>query len=274
MAEATALFTRLDDDRLQATDLARGPWDPRALHGGPVAALVAGALEAALVEGLDGDRPASAGIVPARFVLELERPVGLDPVSLATRLTRPGRSVRTAEAELVGDDGRRLARASLTAIRALRAPLDLTQAVLPDDAPPAPAGPAEEPGWEAVGRAFHRDAVEHHFVQGRFEDLGPAIDWISLVVPVVDGEEPSPLQRAAAAADFGNGISAAVPHATHTFINPDLVIVLERPPAGDLIGLQATTRVEATGVGHATSVLWDAHGRVGTGSQTLVVDAR
>ena len=41
-----ALFTVLDDGRVQATELARGPWDPDALHGGPVAALAARALEA------------------------------------------------------------------------------------------------------------------------------------------------------------------------------------------------------------------------------------
>ena len=36
-----ALFVA-DHDRFVPTELARGPWDPNALHGGPVAALVAG----------------------------------------------------------------------------------------------------------------------------------------------------------------------------------------------------------------------------------------
>ncbi len=42
---ADALFRR-DGDLYVPTDFARGPWSPDALHGGPVASLVAGAVEA------------------------------------------------------------------------------------------------------------------------------------------------------------------------------------------------------------------------------------
>jgi hypothetical protein len=34
-----------DGDRLQPTEQARGPWDPRALHGGAPAALIASVFE-------------------------------------------------------------------------------------------------------------------------------------------------------------------------------------------------------------------------------------
>ena len=38
---AESLFVMVDDDVASPTEFARGPWDPSALHGGPVAALVA-----------------------------------------------------------------------------------------------------------------------------------------------------------------------------------------------------------------------------------------
>lgn len=268
----TALFTSLGGDRYAATDLSRGPWDARALHGGPVAALVAGALETALA---DTRREGDSSFVPVRFALELERPIGLDPLTVRAEVTRPGRSVRTADATVHDEEGRRLARATLAAIRRRDEPLDLANAVLPTDPPPDRAGPPDTAGWDTYpGLAFHRDAVEHSFARGSLLEVGPSLDWIRLKVPVVDGEEPSPLQRTVAAADFGNGVSAAVSHTSHTFINPDLVVALHRVPAGELIGLDASTRVEPTGVGLAESVLWDEQGRVGIASQTLVVDAR
>ena len=38
---AASLFERLDGNIVVPTALSRGPWDPRSLHGGPVAALIA-----------------------------------------------------------------------------------------------------------------------------------------------------------------------------------------------------------------------------------------
>ena len=96
--------------------------------------------------------------------------------------------------------------------------------------------------------------------------------WFRLRVPVVAGEEPTPLQRVAAAADFGNGVSAALERGRYLFINPDLTITLHRPPAGEWVGLDAVTHAEAHGVGLAESALYDEHGRIGRSVQTLLVD--
>ena len=267
-----ALFTVLADGRVQATELSRGPWDRRALHGGPVAALAARGLERALAEHAGPDDPTFR---PARLTVELERPVGLDPLSVATEVTRPGRSVRTAELTLHDDAGRRLVRATLVAIRVRPEPLDLAGAVLPTDTPPPPPGdPSPAPWVTYEGQAFHRHAVTHAFVTGSFLDLGPSVDWIRLRVPVVAGEEPSPLQRVAAAADFGNGVSAAVPHESHTFINPDLTIALVREAVGTAVGIEAVTRVDDAGVGSTETVLWDERGRLGRAVQTLLVEPR
>jgi hypothetical protein len=121
---------------------------------------------------------------------------------------------------------------------------------------------------------FTGDAIEVRFATGAFAELGPAFAWFRLRVPLVAGEEPSPLQRLCAAGDFGNGIASAVSWATHLFINPDLTLYVERPPEGEWIGLDAQTRIPPLGAGLSDSVLFDARGRVGRALQSLYVAER
>jgi hypothetical protein len=119
--------------------------------------------------------------------------------------------------------------------------------------------------------AFHNDGVEHRFVAGSFIEAGPAIDWIRLRVPVVPDEEPSGLQRVAAAADFGNGVSRVTSFEALTFINPDLTIYLERAPEGEWICIDAESRLHGHGIGLAESALYDHRGRIGRSVQSLLV---
>ena len=91
-------------------------------------------------------------------------------------------------------------------------------------------------------------------------------------MPVVAGEVPTPDQRAVAASDFGNGISAELDFRTDLFINPDLTVSLDRLPEGEWVCLDATTRFGAPGIGLAESSLWDLRGRIGRAVQLLVVE--
>ena len=80
------------------------------------------------------------------------------------------------------------------------------------------------------------------YVGGAFERPGPATVWFRLRCPVVLGEQPTPWQRTAAVADFGNGVSAELPFGSSLFINPDLTVSLHRPPTGEWVCLDARTR--------------------------------
>jgi hypothetical protein len=121
---------------------------------------------------------------------------------------------------------------------------------------------------------FAIDAMDIRFTAGAFLDLGPATAWFRLRYPLLAGEEPSPLQRLAAAADFGNGISAAVPWDGYVFINPDLTIYLDRAPVGEWFMLEAATRLGREGIGLCESAIYDERGRVGRAIQALLVTAR
>jgi len=269
----TALFEP-DGGRFVPTAYARGPWSPDALHGGPVAALLAAAVEAP---------PAQDPVHVTRLTVELLRPVPLVPLHLSSAVTRPGRKVQVVEATL-SDGERDLAWARALRLR-LQDPGDTStglpvagrEPAVPGGAPAPPAGPGA--GHESATplgtyRAFHNAGADLRYVAGSFDRLGPATVWVRLAVPVVAGEEPSPLQRVAAAADFGNGVSAELDFGRYLFINPDLSIHLRRPAVGEWVCLDAVTRLGVPGVGMAECALFDEQGPIGRSVQSLLVEPR
>jgi hypothetical protein len=121
---------------------------------------------------------------------------------------------------------------------------------------------------------FGGDGVEVRFAAGHFHEPGPASAWFRLRMPVVEDEPITPLQRAMAAADFGNGISAAVSWEQFTFVNPELTVFLLREPEGDWVGNDAVTAIDPGGIGLADATLHDAHGPFARALQSLYVAAR
>ena len=254
-----------DGDHWIPTEFGRGPWDPNALHGGAVAAFLVRALERC-------EAPVAMRL--ARVTVELLRPVTMDPMSVEVEVIRPGAKVGVLEATLtrVSDDTV-VARARALRIRTA----DLDFGVPSDDEVPGfPDHDTDLGAGQPDGKphiAFHTTAVQHRFARGMFGVAGPAFDWIRLAVPVVPGEEPTGWQRAAAAADFGNGVSSAVPFDGKTlFINPDLTIHLWREPVGEWVGMDSRTFVSSTGIGASDTAMWDLDGRIGRTNQSLLFD--
>ena len=258
-----AIFMR-DGDRFVPSELARGPWSPQAQHGG-----APGALLARIVERFDG----GAAMFVSRLTIELLRPVPIAPLAVRTRFARPGRKVQLVEASLLSGDSEV---ARCTALRIRRGETPLPAHLRRAAPPPAPAGGlASLPPWAAHTdyRAFHSAGVEHRFVAGSFDRPGPATDWIRLRVPLVEGEETTPLSRVAAAADFGNGVSWVLNRTDgYSFINPDLTIYLHRHPVGEWVCLEAVTEVQPHGVGLAESLLYDEQGPIGRAAQSLLIE--
>jgi hypothetical protein len=272
---ATSLFQQLDDRRFLPTELSRGPWDPDALHGGPPAALVAGAMQEAVAtfarDELTGDDGTTVDFFPARFTAELLRPVPLAELVVDTTLRRKGRKICIADATLTGPDGKVCLSATLATIR--RQPFDQPRS---DEltVPPPPST-----GWAIAIAAseqvmFAREGVEHRLVAGRFEEPGPATDWIRMAAPMVDGREPTPLERVMAAADFGNGVSGWFDMEEVLFVNPDLTVNLHRLPVGEWVCIDAVTRLGPEGIGLAESLLFDQEGPIGRATQSLLVEGR
>jgi hypothetical protein len=258
-----AIYTP-DGERFAPTAFARGPWTPKAQHGGPPAALLARAAE----RFEDGERS-----FVARLTIELLRPVPLTPVAIRSRFARPGKKVQLVESTLLADD---VEVARCVALRIRRDEVPLPSDLPLVTPPPGPhSGKASAPPWsrQVDYEAFHNCGVEHRFVAGSFLDAGPSTDWIRLRVPLVAGEPTSPLSRVAAAADFGNGISWVLSRNDgYAFINPDLTIYLSRHPTGEWICLDAATQIGPHGTGLAESRLFDEQGAIGRSVQSLLIE--
>jgi hypothetical protein len=243
----------------------RGPWDPGAQHGGAPAALLAEAV-------------VEPGMHVARLTYDFVGPVPVGgPLRVVTRLVRPGGRLQLVEADLVDADGAPVVR--LRAMRLRRGDVGGLRPGPDEDAIPGGGGPAsgvpsdfplEPPDVEG----FHRTAMEIRFAAGTTYDRGPGLVWFRFARPLVEGAEPSPLARVVAAADFGNGVSRILDFDRHLFVNTDLTILLRRDPVGEWVMLDAHTRVEPTGVGLATSTLYDEAGAIGLAAQSLYVAER
>ncbi len=253
-----------DGDRFLPTELTRGPWDPRAQHAGPPAALLGWAAER------HGER---AEMRVTRATFEILRPVPIAPLELTTTLLRGGRNVELVGASLASQGGEVM---RLVALR-----IRTTRLELPDGGPPAAAGapPGPEQGtplpfFPTGSDVGYHTAMEWRFVEGGFLEPGPATAWLRMRHPLLPGEEPSPLQRVLIAADSGNGVSTVLDWRSWLFVNCDLTVYLQRPPVGEWVCLQARTTVDDAGTGLAESMIYDLHGPVARGLQSLFVAER
>lgn len=255
-----ALFRR-DGDLYQPTPLTEGPWSPDAQHGGPPAALLAGAVEKC---------PTKAEMLVARITIELLRPVPLETLRLSTEVVRPGRKVQLVASTLWHGD--------TEVARALGLKIRGTDLDLPFQQPEVEPIPGPDEGKDATFFAnpggFATEAVEIKMLEGDFAEPGPGQAWLRLRVPLVEGEETTGVERVAAAADFGNGVSNLAGNERNwLFINPDLEIRMTRPPEGEWIYLDSKTRISPGGAGIASSTIADHKGWLGLASQSLYVDA-
>ena len=256
---------RREGEGFAASEHARGPWDPRALHGGAPAALIVEAFRAA--------QP-GAELPIARLGFELLRPIPSAPLGISTEIVRSGRRVQELAAELRSGE-QLICRAS--ALRVQPVPEDLPPAGASTSSAPMPApaeGKAVRFALDDPSRAsFAASAMEMRWLDDPWAP-GPGRVWMRLRYPLLPGEQASSLARLAATADFGNGVSAVLPFDRYLFINADLSLHLQRQPRGEWIGLDARTLLHGGGMGLAESVLHDVHGPVGRAFQTLVVQAR
>lgn len=256
-----AFFLPDGPGRYLATTETRGPWDPRQMHGGPPCALLAGLLER------QGPDPQDFQI--ARLSFELLRPPPIGPVTVQVLPERMGRTVQRLRALLfAGDD-------LLIDGRAIR----IRQAAtgLPDE-PAAEAWPDPE-GLEPFTFPFFKtDQGYHMAVEGRitFGAWGttPIGFWARPRIPLVAGQPTSPVEALVTLADAQSGMGVPVDPDHYTFLNPDLTVYLERPPAPGWTGFDIRAVAGPMGAGLAESALRDARGMLGRSAQSLVVVPR
>jgi hypothetical protein len=251
----------LEGSTFEATHSASGPWFATSQHVGPPTALLMRAVERCAPR---------AELQLTRLTVEVLGPVPLGAVEVRAEVVRTGRAIELVGAEMLAGG-----RAVLSA-RAWRCAVGDTAAVAgPEPAPPpppdgVPAMTERPPGW----LPGYMDAMEWRWASGAIDEPGDATVWMRQLVPLVAGEEPSPLQRLAAVVDSGNGVSSRVDMTRWLFVNTELTVHVHRQPAGEWICLDATTVIGPTGAGTATSRVFDRSGHVAQGAQALLVRPR
>ena len=247
-----------------ATRRTEGLWTARTQHAGPPSALLTREIER-LPSSIAGPSQLT------RLTVDILGPVPTGEVTVRAAVNRPGRAVELLDAQLTA--------AGRVAMRVRAWRMRTAGLVLPPGADgrpaPAPDLPAtadgfRDPSWTAV----YLGAVEWRYVEGHMQDPGPARVWTRLRIPLVAGEEPTPVQRLVAVADSGNGLSGLLPFDSWWFINTDLTIHLHRVPTGEWIHVSARSTLDPSGVGLAETELYDRDGRVGRGAQSLLVGPR
>jgi Thioesterase-like superfamily len=260
-----AAYVQLDDDRVRATALTRGPWNPDHQHAGPPSALICRAIESQAVK----DGLTHLG----RLTVNLIRPAPIGECRVEAAADYVGRNAGHYSGRLIAE-GKDVAR--FTALMQREDDLPVPDGTLGHPPPSAPKQPSECPvvtfPFKDRGLGY-RDLVENRLAAGYFFK-GPCAAWFRMNHPLIRGETPSPYQRVAVAADSGNGISAALDFSKYLFINCDLTINLFRRPEGEWICLEARSLFGANGCGLAESALYDERGMIGRATQSLAVRPR
>ena len=260
----SVFFEPAGPDAFQATKSTIGPWSTDAQHGGPPSALAARLMETYQPAG--HQRLASVAV-------DILRPVPIGLLTARTRIVRPGRRVTLLETVLESA-GQEVLHARGWRLETSASPPSGTgsaAADLPAIPPERTAEPVRFPGAVTDG---YVSAMDWRYVAGSMAEPGPAAAWMRPTIPLLPGEELSPMCRALLVADSGSGISAVLDPFAFIFLNVDLKVVLERDPAGDWLLLDAATTVGPAGSGQAASTLSDTSGPCGRALQTLLVAPR
>ncbi|KNB53840.1 thioesterase family protein [Streptomyces caatingaensis] len=256
-----SFYRRLGDGRYASTAATAGPWSPEAQHAGPPSALLGRALERH--EPRDGLRV-------ARVTLEIPAPVPVGDLTVRVRTLRAGRRTELLEGEITaGGRPVMLARAW----RVATSPAD-TPGLRPEPTPPPPPEPQGPPALPGAYPDGYVAAMEWRFAAGGFATPGPGTAWARQRIPLVAGEEDTPLTRALTLADSNWAVGFELDHVRRLVINTDITLALHRDPVGEWLCLSAATAATPGGSGLASGRLDDTAGDCGRILQTLLVAER
>jgi hypothetical protein len=259
---APSFYVETHPGQFESTAATVGPWSGALQHGGPPCALLARALAR-----LPG---APEGARLTRIAVEILSPVPVAPLTVEASVLRPGGKIALLEAS-ASAGGKVVLRAR--AWRMTAAP-GRSPEVERIEAPPFSES-SEPITWGTPSSAFgYGDALEWKFAAGAMNDPGPATAWTRLRIPLVSGEEPSPVERMLTMLDAANGISAELDPKQWTFVPVDLIASLTRHPKGEWMAMAANTALGSEGIGLTRAELFDREGLVGRSLHTLWVEPR
>jgi hypothetical protein len=248
--------------RFESTSATAGPWSKKTQHAGPPSALLGRALERL---------PGRPGLRVARVTLEIPRPIPVGDLEVRARIARAGGRTELLTGEITSN-GQPVLLA--TAWRVAVSPAD-TPPLRPE--PPPPPLPGPQPRHTMAGA--HLDgyiaAMEWRFDgTAGFDTPGPGTAWARQRIPLLAGEQDSPLSRTLTLADSSWAVAFELDHQRQFVINTDVTVALHRDPAGEWLCLRSATAASPNGSGVAVGQLHDGLGDCGRVLQTLLIADR
>jgi hypothetical protein len=211
-----------------------------------------------------------------RHTVELMRGVPMRTLTPEVEVLRDGRRLQVVRASLV-DDSTEVARATSVRMRVADSPnpvdVDMT-AHADDEPPPFPAEPEPSFSMPGIGVPGFLRAVELRRSGGGYRTGAPGILWLRMHCRVVEGVDPSPFVLLATVGDMLSMAAQYLDPEKWMTINPDLTIQTFRDPVGEWIGLLGLHKNDSDGIGMSEAVLYDASGRIGRGTSSILIEAR
>jgi hypothetical protein len=236
-------------------------WDAAIQHGSPPLALMTRA-----VEGIT-----TPGMRVGRLTLDILGAIPVAPVRVRAWVERPGARIALLAAEMTARraDGTDRAVARLAAW--VLATSDTAAAATDRFGPLTEGAAVDNPhGW--MGAPGYLETVSWRTQISAPGDA--AVTWLSPLVPLVDAEPTTALQRLAMVVDSANGVGATLDPREYVFMNTDTTVHLHRLPEGHDFALRARASIGPDGIGSTTAEIFDRRGFVGTSAQALFVQRR
>lgn len=257
MGSMVAFFTMVDDHYV-ATEMSVSPWSSNQVAGTGVCGLLGRQLET---------HCPGTGFIPARFTVDLFRPVLNEPIRLHSEVVRDSKRILVADASIV-QQGEVRARATIMYLAVGEQPPGrLWQ---PEQKLPVPDGLYQNPeGNYPVFKSGDGEWTED-FAATQNDERKCA--WHNLP-PFVAGQPLTPFERVAF---LGDATSLVCNWGTEGvgYINTDVTVTLSRLPEGPEIGLIAQDHISANGISVGTATMYDRTGPLGTSVVTALSNAR
>jgi len=246
-----------DTEGLRPVPEAHSPWSADMLHGRLLAGLAARAVE------LEEHDPALRIV---RLTVDMFRSPPMSPFTVRAGVIRDGRRVRVLEVSIWCGE-LEVARASALMLRGGEHPTAAVWRASAWDAPPPDAFPS--PPGEAEGEIGGWDI--RLMSPGGFWTAERKRLWTRDTWELVEGESPSPVVRAALAADLPNPLANSGAEGLQ-FINADLTLFLARPPVSEWIGLEVADHIGSDGIAVGSCTLYDLEGAIGSSTVCAITN--
>jgi len=236
-----------DADGLRPVPEAHSPWSADMLHGRLLAGLAARAVE---------QEEHDPALRVVRLTVDMFRFPPMTPFTVATAVARDGHRVRVVDVSIRSGEIE-VARASALMLRAGDHPSATVWRPADWDVPPPESFPP--PGdWDGVQGWDIRLMTPGGFWTAERKRM-----WTRDLWQLVEGESPSPVVRAALAADLPNPLANSGVDGL-PFINADLTLFLGRPPVSEWIGLEVSNHIGHDGIAIGSCTLYDTEGAIGS----------